>query len=160
MKLSCARLLKKPYILEILKKYFVANMSLRFRGGERLQRGRGIGGLLRLAKSLFFPVVKTIGKTAIKAANSKVGKQAIKAVKEQAIDSAINLAGDVLLGNDMGVGLQREFEASKEKAVEALDEIQKTRQLNAQLNKKKVKRSQVKKKIFMGGKGYLSDPSK
>ena len=135
------------------------NMSLRFRGGERLQRGRGIGGLLRLAKSLFFPVVKTIGKTAIKAANSKVGKQAIKAVKEQAIDSAINLAGDVLLGNDMEVGLQREFEASKEKAVEALDEIQKTRQLNAQLNKKKVKRSQVKKKIFMGGKGYLSDPS-
>ena len=33
-------------------------MSLRFKGGERLQRGRGIGGLLRLVKSLFTPLVK------------------------------------------------------------------------------------------------------
>ena len=126
-------------------------MSLRFRGGERLQRGRGIGGLLRLAKSLFTPVVKSIGKTAIKAVNSKVGKQAIKAVKDQAIDSAMNLAGDLIAGNDMGVGFKRELEATRGKAVDTLDEIQKYRQLNAQLNNKKVKRSQVKKNIIRRG---------
>ena len=34
-------------------------MSLRFRGGERLQRGRGIGGLLRLAKGLLKPILKS-----------------------------------------------------------------------------------------------------
>ena len=59
-------------------------MSLRFRGGERLQRGRGIGGLLRLAKSVFSPMIKTIGKTAMKAVNSKAGKMAIEAIKDQA----------------------------------------------------------------------------
>ena len=53
-------------------------MSLRFKGGERLQRGRGIGGLLRLAKSLFSPIVRSVGKTAVKAATSKIGKKAIK----------------------------------------------------------------------------------
>ena len=101
-------------------------MSLRFRGGERLQRGRGIGGLLRLAKSLFFPVVKTIGKTAIKAANSKVGKQAIKAIKEQAIDSAVNLTSDLIAGKDMGEGIQREMGAAREKTAEFVGNIKKT----------------------------------
>jgi hypothetical protein len=56
-------------------------MSLRFRGGERLQRGRGIGGLLRLAKSVFSPMIKTIGKTAMKAVNSKAGKWQLKRSK-------------------------------------------------------------------------------
>ena len=37
-------------------------MSIRFSGGDRFQRGRGIGGILRLAKSLFKPVITTIGK--------------------------------------------------------------------------------------------------
>ena len=44
----------------------------------------------------------------------------------------------------MGVRFKRELELTREKAVDTLDEIQKIRQLNAQLNKKKVKRSQVK----------------
>ena len=101
-------------------------MSLRFRGGERLQRGRGIGGLLRLAKSLFFPVVKSIGKTAVKAANSKVGKQAIKAIKEQAIDSAVNLTSDLIAGKDMGEGIQREMGVAREKTAEFVGNIKKT----------------------------------
>ena len=37
-------------------------MSIRFSGGERFQRGRGIGGLLRLAKGLFKPVIKLLVK--------------------------------------------------------------------------------------------------
>ena len=37
-------------------------MSIRFSGGDRFQRGRGIGGLLRIAKNLFQPMVRTIGK--------------------------------------------------------------------------------------------------
>ena len=53
-------------------------MSLRFRGGERLQRGRGIGDLLRLVKSVFSPLVKTVAK----AAKSNIGKALGNALKE------------------------------------------------------------------------------
>ena len=67
-------------------------MSLRFRGGETLQRGRGIGGLLRLVKSVFSPLVQTAGKTIVKAAKSKAGKAIINEVKDQAIDSGLRLA--------------------------------------------------------------------
>ena len=55
-------------------------MSIRFRGGERLQRGRGIGGLLRLVKSVFSPIVKSFGRTAMKAVTSETGKKAIKSI--------------------------------------------------------------------------------
>ena len=65
-------------------------MSLRFRGGERLQRGRGIGGLLRLVKSVFSPLVKTVATVA----KSTTGKEFGNALNEQAISSAINLTGE------------------------------------------------------------------
>ena len=45
-------------------------MSIRFSGGDRFQRGRGIGGILRLAKSWFKPVIRTMGK----AVKSNTGK--------------------------------------------------------------------------------------
>ena len=80
-------------------------MSLRFRGGERLQRGRGIGGLLRLVKSVFSPLVKTVAK----AAKSNTGKVLGNALKEQAISSAINLTGDVIQGNNLKESLKNEL---------------------------------------------------
>ena len=80
-------------------------MSVRFVGSERLQRGRGIGGLLRLAGSVFKPLLSKAGsvaakavKTASKIAKSKAGQKALKALKEQAIDSSLNIATDVLGG--------------------------------------------------------------
>jgi hypothetical protein len=69
-------------------------MSLRFRGGERLQRGRGIGGLLRLVKSVFSPLVRSAGKTIVKAATSNTGIAVLNSIKDQAIDSAVKLTGD------------------------------------------------------------------
>ena len=73
-------------------------MSLRFRGGERLQRGRGIGGLLRIVKSLFSPLVKSAGKTIVKAAASNTGKKVLSTLKDQAIESGVRLATDALRG--------------------------------------------------------------
>ena len=70
-------------------------MTLKFTGGEYLQRGRGLGGLLRLAKSVFSPIVRTVAK----AANSNTGKSILNALKQQAIDSTVNLATDALRGN-------------------------------------------------------------
>ena len=79
-------------------------MSIRFSGGERFQRGRGIGGLLRLAKQLFKPVIQTIGK----AAKSTTGKAMGRALKNQAIETATNLATDILSGNSLKEGVERE----------------------------------------------------
>ena len=61
-------------------------MSIQFSGGERFQRGRGIGGLLRIAKNLFQPIVKTIGR----AVKSNTGRAIGNALKEQVIESGTN----------------------------------------------------------------------
>lgn len=91
-------------------------MSIRFRGGERLQRGRGIGGLLRLVKSVFSPIVKSFGRTAIKAVTSKTGKKAIKSIQDQLVTSAINMTGDVIQGNDLGESFQNQVSNLKQTA--------------------------------------------
>ena len=61
-------------------------MSIWFSGGERFQRGRGIGGLLRLAKGLFKPVIESIGK----AMRSNTGQSIGNAIKDQSIKTAKN----------------------------------------------------------------------
>ena len=98
-------------------------MSLRFRGGERLQRGRGIGGILRLIKSVFSPVVRSIGRTAVKAATSGAAKTVGKALKEQALTSAVNLGIDAIRGTDLQESLDREVSSARRKAADTLDDI-------------------------------------
>ena len=98
-------------------------MSLRFRGGERLQRGRGIGGILRLIKSVFSPVVRSIGRTAVKAATSGAAKTVGKALKEQALTSAVNLGIDAIRGTDLQESLDREVNSARRKAADTLDDI-------------------------------------
>ena len=94
-------------------------MSLRFRGGEKLQRGRGIGGLLRLAKNVFSPIVKSIGKTAIQAATSKAGKKAMGAIKDQAVNSALNMVSDAISGNSLRESAKTQFRLGKQ-AIETI----------------------------------------
>ena len=94
-------------------------MSLRFRGGERLQRGRGIGGLLRLAKGLFSPLAKTIKK----AVTSNTGKAIGKAVKNQLVESGANIASDVLMGNDVKESMQREVQNARQNAAIGIQQI-------------------------------------
>jgi len=98
-------------------------MSLRFKGGERLQRGRGIGGLLRLVKSLFTPLVKSAGKSIVKAATSNTGKAVLNSIKDQAIDSGIRLASDALRGEDMDESLHNELQSVKRKAADGLESV-------------------------------------
>ena len=87
-------------------------MSIRFSGGERFQRGRGIGGLLRLAKGLFKPAMETIGRVV----KSNTGKAVGRVLKKQAIETATNLAGDILSGNSLKEGVEREVNNIKGKA--------------------------------------------
>ena len=98
-------------------------MSLRFKGGERLQRGRGIGGLLRLVKSVFSPLIKSAGKTVVKAVTSNTGKAVMNSLKDQAIDSGMKLATDVLRGEDMEESLQDEIQHVKRKAADGLESV-------------------------------------
>ena len=98
-------------------------MSLRFKGGERLQRGRGIGGLLRLVKSVFSPLIKSAGKTVVKAVTSDSGKSFMNSLKDQAIDSGMKIATDALRGEDMEESLQQELQHVKRKAADGLESV-------------------------------------
>ena len=84
-------------------------MAPYFHGGERLQRGRGIGGLLRIASKLFRP----LGSLTSKALKSQTGKKIMNAVKDQAIDSSINVARDLVEGKNIKESLKDEFENAK-----------------------------------------------
>ena len=81
-----------------------------FHGGERIQRGRGIGGLFRIASKLFKPLASLAGQ----AVKSPAGKKIVNAVKNQAIDSSINLAKDLASGKSVRESLKDEFENVKE----------------------------------------------
>ena len=107
-------------------------MSLRFRGGERLQRGRGIGGILRLIKSVFSPVVRSLGKTAVKVASSGAAKTVGNALKEQALSSAVNLGIDALRGQDLQESLNREVSSARQKAADTLEGIGRKKKTSAQ----------------------------
>ena len=79
-------------------------VSTRFSCGEIFQRGRGIGGLLRLAKGLFKTVIESIGKAMRSNTRQAIGK----ALKDQAINTAENLPTDVLIGNPLKESVKRE----------------------------------------------------
>ena len=87
-------------------------MGLNFLGGERIQRGRGIGGLLRVASKLFSPI-STLAKKAIK---SEPGKRILNAVKDQAVDSTVNVVKDIVGGKNIKETLKDEFHNVKKNA--------------------------------------------
>ena len=120
-------------------------MSLRFVGGEHLQRGRGIGGLLRLMKSVFSPVVKTVGKKVASAIKSSSGKKILNVLKDQAIDSSMTLASNALKGNDMNTSIQDELNIVKSNLSTVIDELRENRKRSNQtgsgIKKKQLKRN-------------------
>lgn len=86
-------------------------MALRFSNHERIQRGRGIGGLLRIAKSFFKPIIDTVGR----AVGSSTGKRVINSVKKQALESGSHVLGDLLEGNNLSDSLSSEANLVKNK---------------------------------------------
>ena len=100
-------------------------MSLRFRGGERLQRGRGIGGLLRLAKGLFKPILKS-AKAAI---TSNAAKAIGKAVTNQMVESGANIATDALMGNDINESMYRELQNTRQNAAVGVQNLKRALQM-------------------------------
>ena len=120
-------------------------MSLRFRGGERLQRGRGIGGLLRLVKSVFAPLIRSAGKTIVKAATSDTGKQLFSNIKDQAIETVVKLSADALRGEDMNESVHHEMQKVKHIAAAGIESIYEQRKFKKQCKPKtKLKGSRAK----------------
>ena len=116
-------------------------MSLRFKGGNLLQKGRGIGGLLRAASSLFKPFFKTVGSTALKVARSDTGKAIGKALKEQAISRAQNIALDTIRGENIKDSLNNEVSNVRKRVADNVENM-----LNTPKKRKVVPKSKTKKK--------------
>ena len=116
-------------------------MSIWFSCGERFQRGRGIGGLLGLAKGLFKPVIQSISKAAKSTTDKAVGR----ALKNQAIETATNLATDILSGNSLKEGVEREVNNIKGRAVLGLQHLGEDKEDNYRYKKKKNKKVQNRK---------------
>ena len=124
-------------------------MSLRFKGGDLHQRGRGIGGFFRAIGSLFKPLMKSAGKSIVKAANSKAGKAIGESLKEQAINSAVNMTADVLRGNDLQESVSREYITARNNLADTIENNvgSKRKAPEIERNPKKVKRGNVKSKV-------------
>ena len=116
-------------------------MSIRFSGGERFQRGRGIGGLLRLAKGLFKPAIESIGRVV----RSNTGQAIGNALKNQAIDTAKNLATDVLTGNNLKEGVKREVHNIKNRAALGIQQLNKKQEIKCPESKRQSKEVQNSK---------------
>ena len=124
-------------------------MGAFFWGGERVQRGKGLGGFIRLASKLFTPLKKV----AQKALTSNTGKKVVSAVKEQAIDSSINLAKDIASGKDLKTSLKDELSnikgTAKRKAIDiGLDILESQKKKKPKKQNIKFQRRKKQRNIF------------
>lgn len=101
-------------------------MSLRFRGGDRFQRGRAIGGLFRIAKYLFKPMMGTIWR----AVKSKTGRAIGRALNEYAINTGKKLLADAVAGNDLKQGLDRKVGNLRQRGALAIQQLKSTHRSN------------------------------
>ena len=112
-------------------------MSLRFTGGERIQSGRGIGGIKRFFKGLFSPSLSKSGGTVVKATQSRAGKVAMNALKKQGIDSGVSLVVDELRGNYMKESWLNQVRNARIRGAKAIEQINKKRRGNSKPGKRK-----------------------
>ena len=115
-----------------------------------MQRGRGIGGLLRLMKSVFAPIVKNVSRGVANAARSEGGKKLLNVLKEQAVSSTMNLAADTLRGSNVKDSFENEIKALRKTVASTIDDVNKLKRKSSQtgrgIRKSKIlKRAQGKK---------------
>lgn len=113
-----------------------------YHSGPRVQRGRGLGAILSGLFRSFAPVARlglNLGRKLISSPLAqKVGSTAMEAAKK----SAVNIAADVIAGNNVKDSAQRELKDAKEKIATTLRAGRKRRAIEAA---KKLKKSRPKK---------------
>ena len=91
----------------------------RYRQGPFVtERGRGIGSVLGALFRAVIPVASRIGRTILK---SPITKGILHSAKTSAIEAATSLASDVLRGNNVKEGLQRNLELAKHRVADVID---------------------------------------
>ena len=98
-------------------------------------------------KSLFTPVLKSVGRSAVKAATSDTAKSIAKTLGTQVIDSGLNLATDALRGNNLRESANNEFTTIKHTAADSLDKIKRKRK-NQGGEGIKMKRKKLKRTVY------------
>ena len=147
--------------------------QLRFSGGYPIQRGRGmlmlmlmytwihitslltgIGGLLRTVVSFLKPVAKTIGKSAVKVAKSDTAKMLGNSLKEQAINTALNLTSNAIKGNDLNESLKSELASTRNTIGDSVEGVRSNllKRKGSQEKSGSIKRVKVNNKKIKGKK--------
>jgi len=122
-------------------------MSLRFKGGNIVQKGRGIGGILRAVSTLFKPFFKSVGSTALKVARSDTGKAIGKVVKEQAIKSAKNIALNTVKGDNFRDSVRNEVSNVRKRVANSIEN-----EVSEPKKRKSTSKIRRKKKISYGNR--------
>ena len=78
---------------------------------------------MRAASSLFKPLFRTVGSTALKVARSDAGKAIGKAVKEQAISSAKNIAIDTISGKNIKDSVRNEVKNVRKRVADEFENV-------------------------------------
>ena len=120
-----------------------------------MQKGRGIGGLLRVASALFKPLLKSVGNTALKVAQSDAGKAIGKAVKEQAIKSAKNIALDTIRGENIKDSVKNEVSNVRKRVADTIGSTidkSKKRKLSSKRRQKRLTYAN----LYSNGNDWLS----
>ena len=142
-------------------------MAIKFRGGERIQRGKGIGGILRAVAGFFKPILRSAGSTLVKAVKSDTGRAIGNVLKDQAINSGVNLTVEALRGNDLKESIANEVGAARgnfANEIENANNIRKARKRAAvapKINKRKKKKvGEITNAPTQGYKTYIKKTSK
>ena len=83
-------------------------------------------------KSVFSPLIRSAGKTIVKAATSDTGKQLFSNIKDQAIETGAKFLGDALRGENMNESVQHEVQKVKRKAADGIDSMYEQRKSKKQ----------------------------
>jgi len=84
-----------------------------------VQRGRGIGNLLSSFFKSFIPSLKTLGG---EISSTPVVQNVLKTVKDSAKDAGINLASDIVHGNNPVDSIKSNLDLAKKKILHTLGE--------------------------------------
>ena len=109
---------------------------IHFRGGEIQQKGKGISIFFHGLINMLRPVARSVGSNLARAATSNTAKDIAKTLREQAIDSTLNMTQDYLNGNDMQHSFDRETGEFRKRGSEIIEQVQTKRRRRDQSIKK------------------------
>ena len=94
------------------------------------------------------PIARSVGSNLARAATSNTAKDIAKTLREQAIDSTLNMTKDYLNGNDMQHSIDRETGEFRKRGSEIIEQVQTKRRRRDQSIKKKAPKKRPTLKLM------------